>query len=56
MFSVEKIENGYLVKCGSQEVFFKNERALITGIRNILGMKKVGRPKKELDKKPDWAV
>jgi hypothetical protein len=44
MFAVEKIENGYLLVSDRVETFFKNERALVTGIREVLGMKKVGRP------------
>lgn len=56
MFSVEKIENGFLLKHGDSETFFKNERALITGVRTALGMKRVGRPKKVVDKRPDWQV
>jgi hypothetical protein len=50
MFSVEKIGNGYIIKTEDQETFFKNERTLVTGIREVLGMKKVGRPAGKAEK------
>jgi hypothetical protein len=46
MFSVSKIANGFIIHNNDSETFCKNEKALVTGIRNVLGMKKVGRPPK----------
>lgn len=53
MFQVERIHNGFLLVCGNQQEFHKTEKQLINGIRELLLLKKVGRPKKvEKDEVP----
>lgn len=52
MFEVEKIQNGYLLRSEVGERFFKNEKALVSGIRDFLGLKKIGRPAVEKADKP----
>jgi hypothetical protein len=52
MFQVDKIENAFLLTHFDQQAgetvttSFKDEKALVTGIRNLLGLKAPGRPKK----------
>lgn len=51
MFRINKIDNGYLLvderEGEYKETFYATNKKLIIGIREYLGMKKVGRPKQE---------
>ena len=46
MFAVKRVENGFLVyeENSQKETYYKNEKKLIGGIRELLGMKRLGRP------------
>jgi hypothetical protein len=43
---IQEIDNGFVIAYDLNEVFAKNPKAVVNVVRELLGLKKVGRPKR----------